>query len=106
MLSKTWRTHTSPDAHRYGPGLSYELRSFVVDRDYASLEPRDFIIKAEQFGVPQARHRVIILGIRTDANLPVAAKTLSEVPQVSVGEVIGDLPRIRSGLSPRSRIRW
>jgi DNA (cytosine-5)-methyltransferase 1 len=28
--------------------------------------PADFIVKAEEYGVPQARHRVIIVGVRKD----------------------------------------
>ena len=29
----------------------------------------DFVIKAEEYGVPQARHGVILLGIRNDTAL-------------------------------------
>ncbi len=32
----------------------------------AELDARDFIVRSERFGVPQARHRVILLGIRED----------------------------------------
>lgn len=64
---------------------------------------QDFIIEAEKFGIPQARHRVIILGIRSDLIERVAdfQPTFLE-PQknaISVKQVISDLPRLRSGLS-------
>lgn len=58
---------------------------------------RDFLIKAEDFGVPQKRHRIIILGIREDINLH--PRILEKKSKVSLEEVIGDLPTIRSGLS-------
>jgi DNA (cytosine-5)-methyltransferase 1 len=30
------------------------------------LEPRDYVIQSENFGIPQCRHRVILFGIRSD----------------------------------------
>lgn len=45
-------------------GLTYEIRSLVVDGD--ELEPRDYVIQSENFGIPQCRHRVILFGIRSD----------------------------------------
>ena len=32
--------------------------------DDKQLDPHDFIIRMEDYGLPQARHRVILLGIR------------------------------------------
>lgn len=66
-------------------------------------QPKDFIVRAEDHGVPQARHRVIIVGLREDlaAKLPVSRlpRLLLADRQVSVGQVIGSMSRIRSGLS-------
>ncbi|MCG3774265.1 MAG: Modification methylase AplI [Nitrospira sp.] len=71
------------------------------------LEPRDFVIEAEDFGVPQQRHRVILLGIRSD--LADNTRELLANPerfvlrraksQLSVGQVLNDLPAVRSRLS-------
>lgn len=69
-------------------------------------EPEDFILRSEQFGVPQARHRLIILGIRSDiAEQP---DLLNRSTEATVESVIGDLPRLRSGLSkePDSSAAW
>lgn len=70
--------------------------------------PEDYIVKAELFGVPQARHRVIICGVRRD--IFDAAGSVSALPQsaeVRVGHVIGDLPELRSQLSFRGKgLRW
>ncbi|WP_163380681.1 DNA cytosine methyltransferase [Cyclobacterium sp. SYSU L10401] len=63
----------------------------------------DYLIKAENYGVPQNRHRVILLGIRED--ISVSPKTLKKAENiVSLSEVIGDLPKIRSGIN-RSFVR-
>jgi len=59
--------------------------------------PEDFIIRSEQFGIPQARHRLIILGIRSD--ILSQPDLLEPSPEATVESVIGDLPRLRSGMS-------
>jgi DNA (cytosine-5)-methyltransferase 1 len=75
----------------------------LLDEDYA---PEDFVIRAERFGIPQARHRLIILGIRSD--ISTQPDLLKETDQTSVESVISDLPRLRSGLSkePDSPEAW
>ena len=70
---------------------------------------RDFLIRAEQHGVPQARHRVIVLGIRKDIRVPAVVSPLLGEPQamVTVDDVIGDLWHLRSGLSRQDgTTRW
>lgn len=57
----------------------------------------DFIIYSEKYGVPQTRHRVIILGIRNDIDhQPGVIEPQEEIP---VSSVLSDLPRLRSALS-------
>ena len=63
------------------------------------LNPKDFIIKAEEYGVPQARHRVILLGVRSDVSVDHMNTLLTKAPKVNVGQVLGNMPKIRSGLS-------
>lgn len=71
-------------------------------------EASDFIIRAEQHGVPQTRHRVIILGVREDMELPPAEELVLEFKDpVSVKDAISDLPKLRSDLSNRSKgLEW
>ncbi|GAO55233.1 DNA cytosine methyltransferase [Novosphingobium sp. MD-1] len=63
------------------------------------------IVRAEEFGIPQARHRVILLGIRTDVlirrGLPTGAlqPLLASPVKVTVRDVLEGMPRLRSGLS-------
>lgn len=80
------------------PGLEYEIRSFVKKGNSDTLKPIDFVIQAERYGIPQSRHRVILLGIRKDAG---AARhdLLSVSKTISVRQAIDDLPKIRSKLS-------
>jgi DNA (cytosine-5)-methyltransferase 1 len=58
----------------------------------------DFVIECEKYGIPQARHRVILLGIRDDimaepSLLIPASKTIKSE------DVLEGLPHLRSGLS-------
>ncbi|GMG86268.1 DNA cytosine methyltransferase [Biformimicrobium ophioploci] len=103
---------TTPDGkkkeHRYkifsfvpeaGAGDLFDMEQEPISHD--SLLPRDFVINAERYGIPQARHRVILLGIREDIASELSfLKPLDESsPHVDVRSVISDLPRLRSKLS-------
>ena len=65
--------------------------------------PREFVVRAEQHGVPQARHRVIIVGIRSDIAAFVGTDHLpciqKQEAMVHVRHVLSGMPRLRSGLS-------
>ena len=82
----------------------YELRAVRVEDGKASLQeaaqPSDFIVRAEAFGVPQRRHRVIIVGIRSDlagraADAEIAVSGVAR----TVRDVIETMPALRSGIS-------
>jgi DNA (cytosine-5)-methyltransferase 1 len=66
-----------------------------------NLNPKDFIIRSEHYQIPQARHRVILLGIREDIASDLSHfKLLKKVIETtSVEQVISDLPPLRSRLS-------
>ncbi len=64
-------------------------------------ELRDFIVESEHYGIPQARHRLIMLGIRDDLALGIS-KVLRRRDPVPAGDVLCGLPRVRSGLSRES----
>ncbi|USE68151.1 DNA (cytosine-5-)-methyltransferase [Pseudoalteromonas maricaloris] len=64
----------------------------------------DFLIRAENYGIPQARHRVILLGVREDlGRVPQTIEQLQQ--QVTVEEVLMDLPPLRSGFSKQKDIQ-
>ncbi|UAA39633.1 DNA (cytosine-5-)-methyltransferase [Paraneptunicella aestuarii] len=76
----------------------YNIYSFVSDKE--ELTPKDFIIKAEEYGIPQARHRVILLGVREDIDSKTQRHLLEPVEKPpTVKDVIADLPPLRSKLS-------
>ncbi|MCP4141353.1 MAG: DNA cytosine methyltransferase, partial [Chloroflexi bacterium] len=77
----------------------YKLFSVVkeISQD-EEVGSRDFVVRAENYAIPQSRHRVIILGIREDFH-DTSPDILQEKHQVFIEEVIGDLPKLRSGLS-------
>ncbi|WP_244555041.1 DNA cytosine methyltransferase [Mesorhizobium prunaredense] len=100
-------------------GESYKLIALDPRRrrqlDLGKFEPRaaDFIVRAEDFGVPQARHRVIVVGLRSDlaADLPdlaLADLMVRHSLKATVGNVLGGMPPLRSGLSrgPDSHEEW
>lgn len=87
-----------------GRGQKYELRAIRVEDGKASLQgavkPSDFIVRAERFGIPQRRHRVIIIGIRSDlAKVRVKSGIALSGNIRTVSDVIGNLPALRSGIS-------
>jgi len=66
---------------------------------------KDFVIRAEDFGIPQARHRVIFLGVRknlskryNEGELLAKWRTGSHI---TPGQILADLTRLRSGLTRR-----
>ena len=61
------------------------------------VDPRLFVVRAEEYGIPQTRHRMFIVGIRSD--LKVRPGVLKKTAAPTVQETIGSLPSIRSGLS-------
>lgn len=82
-----------------GPSrVRYNLYSLNPESQAEGSE--DFVIRCERHGIPQARHRIIIVGVRSDIR-----KTPGPLSpgrnDVTVREVINDLPRLRSGVTGR-----
>lgn len=108
IIEKILRDLKNPGKATQNPrnDIGYRLFSLVEQKGDAFLEPEDFLVETEKFGIPQARHRVLILGIRSDINITPDTLTPSTAP--SVAQIIGDLPKIRSALSKEedSFERW
>jgi DNA (cytosine-5)-methyltransferase 1 len=78
--------------------LNYNLYSLTEpDAAKAEADPRLFVVRSEDYGVPQARHRMFILGIRSDVDAK--PRQLKRHAGPTVKETIGELPAIRSRLS-------
>ncbi|WP_282026118.1 DNA cytosine methyltransferase [Limimaricola cinnabarinus] len=92
------------DLENAGDGYRLLPLARPAPADGSRAAAQDFLIRAEDHGVPQARHRVIILGIRSDLaeGLVLNGPLVPPHPaQISVNDVIGDLLRLRSGLSSK-----
>lgn len=81
---------------------NYNIYSLVKSIGDVDFKDSDYVIKAEEYGIPQTRHRVILVGVRSDF------KIVPDIIQkkerfVSVRESISDLPRIASGVSNREK---
>ncbi|OYN88856.1 DNA cytosine methyltransferase [Parenemella sanctibonifatiensis] len=76
-------------------GGLYSIRSLTTPVEAPA--PSDFVIRAERYGVPQRRHRVILLGVRDD--IEDGRETLDPLDSVSVKEALDGLPAQRSRIS-------
>lgn len=81
----------------------YKIYSLISNTVFDSkskikdLDARDFIIRAEEYGIPQARHRVILIGIRDD--IDAIPTQLKKQDAQSFNDATQELPHLRSKLS-------
>ncbi len=96
--------------HTSGQPLSYKLFSISKKRpeNQDKTKPEDYVVRSEDYGIPQARHRVIIFGIRSDICQSDPEILEKVTNQVFIDDIIGDLPKLRSGLSKEedSAVKW
>lgn len=80
--------------------LSSSMNSLGLKLDST---PGEYMVRAEDHGIPQARHRVFIVGLRKELieNLPefFFPRLDKRSERVAVKDVIGEMPLLRSGLS-------
>lgn len=85
----------------------YRIVSLVSNSEFRHshsakhIDPQQFVIRCESYGIPQARHRVILLGIRED-RFPSIVPHLPLKGKATVNEAIGLLPPLRSRLSKQA----
>lgn len=72
----------------------YEIRSLVTD---SPIRPRDYVVEAEKYGIPQMRRRVILLGVKKNSGLVTA--TLKPKEEITLSMAFAGIPKIRSGFS-------
>lgn len=85
-------------------GSDYRIHS-VVDNEVVYRSGDDpsafaddaFLVPAENYGVPQSRHRIFLLGVRGDIKVNPTELRHTTTPPIS--SVLEDLPPLRSGLS-------
>lgn len=87
-----------------GHGHYYEIKAIHLANGEANLQeaarPSDFIVRSEAWGVPQRRHRVVVVGIRSDlAHRAIGTSVPVSQTTRTVADAIGMMPKLRSGLS-------
>lgn len=87
---------------------SYQLFAVALDHEGHTVLRRtsshqDFVVRSEHFGIPQARHRVIVVGLRRDVAQSISSATdttgTTTGEPATVRDVLSGLPSLRSGLS-------
>ncbi len=86
------------DLASHKDGLEYDLYSMVKLGSGEALDSSDFLIRSEDYGVPQKRHRLIVVGVRRDSGIE-RPRILQRGTWVTVAEAIGLLPKVRSTIS-------
>jgi DNA (cytosine-5)-methyltransferase 1 len=78
--------------------LQRQYRIFSFVRRSLVPDDTDFVIRAEEYGIPQRRHRVILLGVRSDLDIEPGLLSPEREP-VTTKDLLGSLPALRSRLS-------
>ena len=107
MFPQILRDLADPDSvfGESGNGPKYRICSLVADDIYESgglpesIDPTNYIIRAEDYSVPQARHRVILLGVSEEYLGALGDHKLTPAKGPSIDQVIGTLPPLRSTLT-------
>ena len=87
--------------------VEYHIYSLVKPEpgeNQPPLQPSDYVINAEDYGVPQRRHRVILLGVRKDVDTKLTLRLKEAKERITVSDVLDGLPAIRSRITKRNNI--
>lgn len=111
LLSAKWQGNGTFDLICKGlRDAGYELHGLGDEAAQGLLfeNAREFVLHAEEHGVPQTRNRLFIFGVRNDIKRSPARMVADRTALVSVSAALADLPQIRSRLSrePDSAKAW
>lgn len=67
--------------------------------DEATTDAKNFVVRADRYGIPQARPRVFVLGVRSDVQRAPRRLQPDDGSAPTVWKAIGDLPCVRSKIS-------
>ncbi|UCZ56861.1 DNA cytosine methyltransferase [Desulfurispirillum indicum] len=79
----------------------YRIYSLLNPCNLADSALEHSVISAENHGIPQARHRIILLGIRDDIDDSKIGSLITQQPIIAA-QVLEGLPGLRSGISPKN----
>jgi DNA (cytosine-5)-methyltransferase 1 len=80
----------------------YGLTGLPAQDSVGNWLPESFLVYSENYGIPQARHRVFILGVRNDILVQPRALRPSQT-QIDCFDAIRGLPKLWSSVSKRSK---
>lgn len=86
-------------------GPRYRIEPIVEPASSGVWNPGDFIVRSELLGVPQSRHRVVLVGIREGEGASIKPLN-ARGADATVGGMILGLPRLRSGCTDRMIESW
>jgi len=86
-------------------GPKYRIVPIIAEDNETSGVSR-YLVKAEQLGIPQARHRVILLGISEEIDSVSGKRLIPQPDRWTVRDTIGGMPALRSGLTSWSVSSW
>lgn len=94
-------------------GKGYKIFSLSSDFCYTKKDrighsdKEKFLVKSEEYGIPQNRHRVFLVGLREDLNIEPFRLTTSKKKKIGTANILEGLPKIRSALSKNdTSLRW
>lgn len=88
-------------------GPRYNVMPLILaPGEAADLKTSNYILHAEELGVPQARHRVVLLGVSEDIQAKRGNYLKPTHDRFNVSDVIRGLPRLRSGVTNVKFDRW
>lgn len=108
MFPKILKDLADPDAALNIPDTGrtkYKICSLVTGEMYESgTDPKkinfsDYVVKSDQYGIPQGRHRVVLVGVSEDFPDGLDGNLLKPKDGQSVESVIGNLPPLRSSIT-------
>lgn len=75
----------------------YAVADYEGNMGFFLGKPGTYMVESEKHGIPQARHRFILVGVRED--IDAVPEVLKPQPPVAMWNAIRDLPALRSRLS-------
>jgi DNA (cytosine-5)-methyltransferase 1 len=106
IFPKILRDLTEPARHlgkKHGPRYTIHAlaapMSFSAGQEFSEIDPRAYILRAEEYGIPQARHRVILLGTRDDLGVSDPSVLKPVLQPLPARYALQSLPPLRSGLT-------
>ena len=81
----------------------YKLHA-ITSENTTSEDAPSYLLKSEKYGIPQTRHRVIIIGVRNDIGNKINSLEFSD--EVTVREALSDFPKLRGLDSSMARTSY